>query len=390
MFHRWVRQVYLIQQVASWLLIGFLPNWEARGRDGRTTDAESGRRRPNWSLRLELVVHCFRMTTYVLGAGASVHAGYPLCLDLWSRLAAWAATEHAEPDYLDAVETVDRLNGPIVDVERIFTDLDLGQGAFRHLKNDQRQRLEGRVRRCLRAFLLSIRLQNLPAPLYAKLATTVDKGDAFVTFNYDVALENALIRAQRFRVRDGYGPSLEADWDEPRSDVTVLKLHGSINWIGSLFGGASGGHTGSFHDSLGQRPFVDNMDWAFPDYPRDVLDRSFPRGGILEGWTTLVLPTYEKKFMVETSIGPEWTQFYGSLWSQAAGLLARSERIVMIGYSMPAADRDARAMILSNRNRRAEVFLCCASSNRSLGASFGEHGLSRVRQSGGFEDWLAQ
>ncbi len=350
--------------------------------------ADAGHR--TGSLHLELVVHCFRMTTYILGAGASVHAGYPLCMDLWSKLAAWAGTEHAEPEYLDSVNTVARLNGPLVDVERIFTDLDLGRGAFRQLTSGRRQRLEGGIRRCLRAFLLSIRLQNLPAPLYAKLVTTVDKGDAFVTFNYDVALENALIRAQRFRVRDGYGPSLEADWDEPSSDVTVLKLHGSINWIGSLFGGARGGHPGSFHNSLGQRPFVDNMDCAFPDYPKNVLDRNFPGGGILEGWTTLVLPTYEKKFMVETSIGPEWTHFYESLWSQAAGFLKRSERIVIIGYSMPTADRDAGALLLSGTNKHAELFLCCASSNVNLGTRFGEHGFSRVHQTGGFEDWLGR
>jgi hypothetical protein len=305
-------------------------------------------------------------------------------------MAAWVIeTEPPKSEYLEAVSTLTRLNGPIVDVEQAFTDLDLGQGAFGELIEGERQKLEGRIRRCFRAFFLSIRSQNVPASLYAKFATKVETGDALVTFNYDVALENELIHAQRFRVRNGYGCSFEADWDEPRSDVTVLKLHGSINWIGVLFGGAKGGHFGAFNSSLGPRPFVDNVESAFPDYPKRVLDKSFPGGGVVDGATTLVLPTYEKEFLVRTSVGNEWIPFYDTLWSQAAEFLEKSERIVIIGYSMPAADRRAAALLLSKSNKRAELFVCCASSNESLGARFGEYGFSRVHQTGCFRDWLA-
>ena len=211
-----------------------------------------------------------------------------------------------------------------------------------------------------------------------------------VTFNYDVALETELIRVHKFRVRNGYGSSLEADWDELDSDVTVLKPHGSINWIAGLFGGATGGLR-SISNSLGERPFVNNVDSLFPDYPSRVLDKTFPGGGVAES-ATLILPTYEKEFSVTTSLGNEWIPFYESLWSQAAESLEGSARIVIIGYSMPDADFRSRALLLWNANRRAEVFLCCLSSNETLKAQFRSHGFGRVRDVGSFADlaevWL--
>src|ERR1017187_8322846 len=329
------------------------------------------------------------MTTYVLGAGASYHAGYPLCSNLWSRMAAWIIkTEPPESEYLEAIRTVNTLAKPIVDVEQMFTDLDLGQGAFCTLTHGERLKLEGRIRQSLRAFFLNIHPQSLPPSLYADLARRIATGDAFITFNYDVVLENELIHAQKFRIRNGYGRSFEADWDEPGSDVTVLKLHGSINWVGSLFGGARGGHFGQFSSSLGPRPFVDNVDLAFPDYPKGILDKGFRGGGVFDGAPTLVLPPYEKQFLVQTSVGKEWIPFYRSLWSQAGEFLEKSERVVIIGYSMPAADREAAALILSKASKCADVFVCCASSNESLAARFRDHGFLRVHQIGGFAEWL--
>ena len=60
-------------------------------------------------------------------------------------MAAWVIqTEPLESEYLEAANTVTTLNGPIEDVEQIFTDLDLGQGTFRALTEDERQKLNGR------------------------------------------------------------------------------------------------------------------------------------------------------------------------------------------------------------------------------------------------------
>ena len=302
----------------------------------------------------------------------------------------WVIETHPlESEYRQAIDVVAMLNGPVVDVEGLFTDLDLGRGAFRTLTEDQQERLNGRIRRCLADYFKSIYKQRRGAPLYEAFAKRIEKGDVIVTFNYDVSLENELVRAHKFRVRNGYGSSLGADWDEPDSDVTVLKPHGSINWTGVIFGGAIGGPVQVFN-SLGGRPFVDNVDSVFPDYPSRILDKAFPGGGVTKS-ATLILPTYEKEFSVKTSLGDEWIPFYESIWSQAAESLGRSDRVVIIGYSMPVADYRSRAMLLWNIDKGAEVVVRCASSNETVKAESRNHGFGRVRDMGSFADlasWL--
>jgi len=103
----------------------------------------------------------------------------------------------------------------------------------------------------------------------------------------------------------------------------------------------------------------------------------------------MVPPTHDKKYEVWTTFEPEWTSFYDCLWNQAEKSLKNSSRIVLIGYSMPAADHRSREMLLLKGNKQAEVVLCCASSNEDLRAQFQKHGFDRVRKLGGFEDSLA-
>src|SRR5882724_13504896 len=170
-------------------------------------------------------------TVYVLGAGASFHAGYPLCSQLWSEMVSWVNEGQEEnSEFRNALDLVARLNGPVGDVEAMFTDLDLHEGGFKALAKFEGDRLRVTVRACLRAYFKSVR--STPS-LYAVFADRLLTGDAVITFNYDVSLENALAARQRFRVVDGYG--FEANWDEPESPVMILKLHGSMNWIGSIF-----------------------------------------------------------------------------------------------------------------------------------------------------------
>lgn len=255
------------------------------------------------------------ITTYVLGAGASHHAGYPLCSELWPKMAAWVIrAESADSEFRKAIDEVTALNGPVADIEAVLTDLDLGQGVFHALEEDNRQEITGTIRRCIRAYFKNIHDRRHGAALYAAFAKVVAKNDAIITLNYDTALENELIREGKFRVRDGYG--FRAEWDEDISDVTVLKPHGSINWIGLLFGGRSSGTFGPPDRRL--RVFVDNLDSVLSMYPPQVLDRSFPGGAVTDGAVTLVLPTYEKRFSVKTSLGHDLRPFYQPLWVQAA------------------------------------------------------------------------
>jgi hypothetical protein len=53
-----------------------------------------------------------KTTTYVLGAGASWHAGYPLCSELWPRMAMWVLESHDQnTEYRQAIDAIISLNG---------------------------------------------------------------------------------------------------------------------------------------------------------------------------------------------------------------------------------------------------------------------------------------
>src|SRR5882724_5087303 len=128
------------------------------------------------------------MITYVLGAGASLHAGYPLCSALWSEMAGWVIeSQPADSQYRKAIAAVVALNGPVVDVESVFTDLDLGQGAFQAMADDKRNELKWHIRSCLKDYFRSICNKRLGAPLYNTFAGKLEKGDCIITFNYDVS-----------------------------------------------------------------------------------------------------------------------------------------------------------------------------------------------------------
>jgi hypothetical protein len=113
-------------------------------------------------------------------------------------------------------------------------------------------------------------------------------------------------------------------------------------------------------------------------------------GGLVDstGSTTLILPPHEKRYSVTTSEGEEWGEFYDSLFEKALAALGQADRIVLIGYSMPVADRRARSILLWHMNKSAEIILCCGSSNSSLAREFENRGFWRVTEGGGFEDYL--
>lgn len=327
------------------------------------------------------------MTTYVLGAAASVHAGYPLCSELWPKMSVWVVeTQSPDSDFRKAIDEIATLSGPVADIESVLTDVDLGQGAFQALEKGVRWKTMGTIRRCVRAYFKSIHDSHRGAALYEAFARTVNKGDVVLTFNYDTALENELIRAGKFCVREGYG--FPAKWDGLDSEVKVLKPHGSINWIALLFGGRRNSFQSA--DSLGRQPYIDNNDSALTKYPNRVLDNSFPGGGVTDGATTLVLPTHEKRFSVRTSLGNEWSSFYQFLWSEAARSLELSNRIVIIGYSLPKADCMSRSVLLWSANRRAEVLICSGSSSSSIRTEFEDHGFWRALEGGTFEEFLGK
>jgi hypothetical protein len=87
------------------------------------------------------------------------------------------------------------------------------------------------------AVTISKALEGPPCSKHRKLAESLRRGDIVFSFNYDLLMDNAL-RNSRKLTDDGYVVPFQAsdgqEWSRPdnaSSDVTLFKLHGSMNWL---------------------------------------------------------------------------------------------------------------------------------------------------------------
>jgi hypothetical protein len=283
------------------------------------------------------------------------------------------------------------LYGGLGNIEQILTDLDqcLPGSRAATLQGPVRANLRANIRFVMREYFNDIR--SAPSPLYERLAhERIRPGDVIITFNYDSACERELKRAGLWEISDGYGFSLGID-EIPQSKTKVLKLHGSVNWWGLIFGGSSGFSVAPGWNSLGSRPTLFfRPDFVFLGYPEQTRD---PECGFVDkaaGIPAIILPTLKKNFFEQTSLGHEWEPFWQSLWRQAGCALASSERIAIIGYSMAQADEAARALLLEKSNRNAEIKVYSGSASTEIRDEFVARGFSHVRVSGKsrLEDFL--
>ena len=279
--------------------------------------------------------------------------------------------------------------GKSPNIEDLITDLESG------IKSLNPDNMKDRIRRSL---LVSGRWRLLealrewfrethlnPAPAYARFAdTVVQSGDVVLTFNYDDSLERELKRAGKWDVSHGYG--LPLGTDDQTSELPVLKLHGSINWLVSIFGGVTAGPTAVGSNlSLGRYPVIHKADLEYLGY-KDFSGRTYPGGG---AFPSLILPARTKEFFYETSFGLEWTAFWDTLWSQATDALKRADKLVLCGYSLLPVDERARDLLLRIPDRRTEVMVVSGSQSERIASDFRIAGFADVEfRNVYFEDWV--
>ena len=322
------------------------------------------------------------MRVLVLGAGASFHVGYPLTRDLCPKLIDWASrNEPPNQRYWPDREELSRFSA-LDDIEELISQVE---------KDAKPGRILAGLRNALCEYFDSVRAGE--ATLYRQLAQdVVEVGDVVVSLNYDVSLDRELRRAGKWEIRDGYGFDTGIN-AVPQSSVKLLKLHGSTNWIDSLFGGVRGGSSfsaGFGFDSRGSRPVIMPQEFDFLEYQR-IRDPQFNGGGV-DRAGSMILPSRNKRFHVATSINPrEREHFWASLWGQAAKALQEADEIAIIGYSLPEADTEARKLVFESSNRDSLLTLCCGRKTRDLGNEFLGAGFERHRvctDFSRFEDWL--
>lgn len=298
------------------------------------------------------------MRTFIFGAGASVHAGYPLAVELWRAMEGW--TRATFPEHHEFRYRVDTMNAEFdlsKSFELVLTDLDdrieaLLQEAPTPPEKFEFVHLRVALKAMIPLYFNSLRSQ--PAELYRVFANQVlAPGDAVITFNYDLALDREMKRASKWSIGNGYGFEIDSVslGDSP---CRLFKLHGSTNWRGELFQGSEGFSIGN--SSLGQRPIIDPAEFQFLEYG-NAADPQCHNGRVrIE---SIIMPTAKKKFFNETSLGREWEGFWDSLWLQAGEALNSSNEVYLIGYSAPEYDTRAKNLLAKTIDENAAVRVCC-------------------------------
>ena len=328
-------------------------------------------------------------SVYVLGAGASKHIGYPLASTMGAEMLTWMS---ARERYKDTADSIRETFGDSPNIEDVVTELE---GVVKTLEHSSET--EDRIRRSIASsILVQVRevvpiwfteIHSRPATAYQQFAERiVQPGDVIITFNYDDSLERELKRVGKWDIAQGYG--FQIGKATTTSQVLMLKLHGSMNWLASIFNGMT---SGSFaiggNCALGQSPHVATDYLKYLGY--DDMPGTFPGGG---GFHSLILPGRTKEFYYETSFGREHEEFFSFLWSQAAGALKRADKIALCGYSLLPVDRRACDLLLSTPRKDTHVIVVSGSAGQRIADQFRDAGLQNVEcyENGYFETWVTE
>jgi hypothetical protein len=327
------------------------------------------------------------MTTYVLGAGASRDAGYPLAKTMASELLQWMKRPTHAPDsyaarYTATARFFEEFFGGVDNVEDLVTAIQ--KRIDEHENGTQEQRVErariaheyGVFKNAVRDWFAEIQQGvALASSAYQDFAkNVVSRGDCVITFNYDVSLERELRLVGKFEVGDGYG--FPIDGVPGKSGTKVLKLHGSTSWLALLFGGVTSGFSAfQAGNTLSARPVIAKNELSFLGYV-DAVDRAFGKGGAV--LPVMIFPARSKEFYFAANTGIEYAEFWNKLWCQAADALESAARVVICGYSMISVDERARKLLLSAPRKDAEIIVASGEDTERIARDYREAGYARA------------
>ena len=333
-------------------------------------------------------------TVYVFGAGASIHAGYPLASKMGEELLQFMLNYKFEDNRFQlSAENLIEIFGKNPNIEDLISAIEARLDDLEDVKTDDDRMMRIILRDSLTHIAQMLRewffiLHNSPAELYARFADRIlESGDTVITFNYDDSLDRELRRAGKWDLSHGYGfPIGNSD---TKSGVLLLKLHGSVNWLLSIFGGLTSGPSfvSPRAGALGGSPVISERDTKYLGYS-EFSGRVLTGGGVL--MKSMILPGRCKQFFVETSFGRELEGFWNHLWDQGAHALKRAERVVICGYSMPKADVRARDLLFKNTNKEATITVLSGGDSERIAGEFRDAGYKDVKVIGRgyFEDLI--
>ncbi len=325
------------------------------------------------------------MTTYVLGAGASFHAGYPLISSMGYSLFSWMKKQTDAPGFASkypaAAEYLEGRFGPPVNIE------DMLSIAQEKIDDDENGNLAQRenhydlvwafnlLKDAVRGWFAEIRQQDRVHAYQRFARNVVALHDCIITFNYDVSLDRELRLAGKLEIGDGYGFPIK---NFPAgSSVRMLKLHGSVSWLDLMFRGISSGPFSIQSGIFGPRPVIGKDDLVALEYP-DAVDPEFQNGGAAV--PVMIMPTRSKVY----------TEFMDYLWKQAANALEAADRVVICGYGLSSADQRACKLLLGAPKKDAEIVVSSGNDTCRIVREYQKEGYTRAKPADEimFEKWV--
>ncbi len=268
-------------------------------------------------------------TVYVVGAGFSAGLGYPLTTNLlvevWPRL---------DSDLRPRLGKVIQFHHPNFNPDRnttfpyietllteIAVNLDMF-GASRQVEGafsrDDLLEIQAELLTAIAHWFHGLYEVAQSSPWLGRVTSLIRKERATViSFNWDLILDHGLF--------DGpVGPAMYGVGSSKKQGPYLLKPHGSLNWyLGAQAQPIKDTKKVKIHNGKGTSTEV----WAFLP-PRDVKTSN------QRLYTPFIVPpTFNKDFSHPIST---------ELWRRCADVLSVAERIVILGYSLPEADLQAK------------------------------------------------
>jgi NAD-dependent SIR2 family protein deacetylase len=238
--------------------------------------------------------------------------------------------EHSGINAPDAEKFLEVLDDKRLSLEKVMTELSLETGIFLQLPPFYGYRRKSDVLDFadslaplieLVAVTISKALEGPPCSKHMKLAQSLKTGDMVISFNYDILMDNALRNSGKLTDCGYLVPFQKAsdgqEWkrsEDVPSEVVLLKLHGSMNWLRCSY-------CGSY--------FLTRSEKMGPWYVS--LPKQCP--------TCRESGTYLERVIIPPLLTKEYSvQPFNRLWSEASRRLPRMREIVVIGYSFPPTD----------------------------------------------------
>ncbi|MFZ5644279.1 MAG: hypothetical protein ACOY46_11875 [Bacillota bacterium] len=282
-------------------------------------------------------------TVYILGAGASAsydksYSGMQ-CPSAKNFFTVACRVIHSDPGenfqkYCDIIKFLEeyfnlplqRLEDAGIDMQDVLTFLDLELEYSDSISEIELLRKAKREFMELLTATFSRVLKGPPCPYHSALASFLHPGDTVISFNYDLLMDTALCTSALWNPRTGYGFRAQAEEnavgiDPDRSQVLLLKPHGSFNWVTC--------RACARVYVMSPSMFDDPDNW---EYSTSVEFE--PESHDLE---RLIIPPSVKKNV--------HGKIMQQIWTKAHDALKKALQIVIIGYSLPAADFMAKRLL---------------------------------------------